>query len=102
MIWVTVMYPKSEGSAFDFDYYIQKHVPLAKARFAECGLADALVMRGSAMIDGAPPTYWLIGHLAFPSLEQMQDALAKHGAEVMADIPNYTNVKPLIQIGELL
>jgi hypothetical protein len=27
---------------------------------------------------------------------------AKHGAEIMADIPNYTNVEPAIQSDEVL
>jgi uncharacterized protein (TIGR02118 family) len=96
------MYLKREGSSFDFEYYLQKHLPLATARFAKCGLVDVQVMRGSAMLDGAPPSYWLIGNLVFASLREMQEAVSKHGSEVMADIPNYTNVQPLIQIGELL
>ena len=102
MIVVSVMYPKTEQSTFDFDYYLHKHVPLAKARFAECGLMDVRLIRGSAMMDGAAPIYTLIGDMVFPSLQHMQDAMAKHGAEIIADIPNYTNVQPIFQISESL
>jgi uncharacterized protein (TIGR02118 family) len=102
MIAVTVMYPKTEGSTFDFEYYLDKHIPLAKARFGEFGLMDVRLVRGSGLMDGAPPMYTLIGELVFPSLQNVQDAVAKHGAEIMADIPNFSNVQPVIQISESL
>jgi len=28
--------------------------------------------------------------------------MAQHGAQIMGDIPNYTNIEPLIQIDEVL
>ena len=63
---------------------------------------DVRLIRGSAMMDGAAPIYTLIGDMVFPSLQHMQDAMAKHGAEIIADIPNYTNVQPIFQISESL
>jgi hypothetical protein len=39
-----------------------------------------------------------MGFLTFETTEQMQAVLTTHGAEIMGDIPNYTNVSPLIQI----
>jgi uncharacterized protein (TIGR02118 family) len=69
---------------------------------AECGLIDVRLIRGSAMMDGAAPIYTLIGDLLFPSLQHLQDALAKHGSVIIADIPKYTNVQPIIQISESL
>jgi hypothetical protein len=27
---------------------------------------------------------------------------SKHGAEILADIPNYTNIEPIIQFDEVL
>ena len=102
MIVVTVMYPKTEQSTFDFDYYINRHIPLAKARFEECGLMDVRLVRGSAMLDGTAPIYALIGELIFPSMQHLQDAVGKHGTEILADVPNYTNVQPIIQVSEAL
>jgi hypothetical protein len=57
MIVVTVLYPKSEQSRFDFDYYVEKHVPMVKALSAEFGLKEVRLMRGSAMVDGTPPKF---------------------------------------------
>jgi len=102
MIVVTVLYPKNEQSRFDFDYYLEKHVPMVKARCEDFGLKEVRLMRGSAMVDGAPPQFELIGELVFPSLKNLQDALGRHGAEIMADIPNYSNVQPMIQISEAI
>jgi uncharacterized protein (TIGR02118 family) len=87
---------------FDFDYYVEKHIPMVKAKCADFGLKEVRLMRGSAMVDGAPPKFELIGELVFPSVENLQDVLARHGTEIMGDIPNYSNVQPRIQITEAI
>jgi uncharacterized protein (TIGR02118 family) len=50
---------------------------------------------------GAPPTYVAMGHLYFDSVGDFQAAFAPHASTIMADIPNYTNVQPVIQISEV-
>jgi uncharacterized protein (TIGR02118 family) len=37
-------------------------------------------------------------HLLFNSVEDFGAAFAQHGAAIQADIPNYTNTQPIIQI----
>jgi hypothetical protein len=37
----------------------------------------------------------------FESLEAFQKTIVSSGAELMADIPNYTNTSPVIQISEV-
>ena len=102
MIIVSVLYAKTEQSHFDFDYYLASHVPMVKARFEAFGLQEIRVMRGSAMLNGSAPVFELIGELSFPTLQHLQDAMGKLGAEIIADIPNYTNVQPTIQINEVI
>jgi len=66
------------------------------------GAVEASVDQGLA--GGAPgsaPPYLAVGYLLFDSLETVQKGMAAHGAELMADIPNYTNAAPVIQIGEV-
>jgi uncharacterized protein (TIGR02118 family) len=99
MIIISVLYPKTGDSRFDHDYYMQKHMPLVKATWGSMGLVGAELMRGTAALDGGVPAYELIGNLTFGSLEQMQSALAV-AAEILADIPNFTNVQPVVQICE--
>jgi hypothetical protein len=44
----------------------------------------------------------LFASIHINSIEEFQTMFAKHGAEIMADIPNYTNVEPAIQSDEVL
>jgi uncharacterized protein (TIGR02118 family) len=101
MITVSVMYPATEGSKFDMDYYLKTHVPLAGARWGSFGLRDAKVLRGTGAPGGAAPSYSVIALLTFESAADFQRAVAAHGKEVMGDIPNFTNVQPVVQINEI-
>jgi uncharacterized protein (TIGR02118 family) len=100
MTIVSVLYSKSSDSHFDHDYYLQKHIPLVQARWATMGLEGVELMRGVASSDGTPPSFELIALLSFDSTDQFQAALAKFGAEIVGDIPNFTNVQPVIQLNE--
>jgi uncharacterized protein (TIGR02118 family) len=42
-----------------------------------------------------------LGHLLFESLEAFQASFGPHAQAIMADIPNYTNTQPTIQISEV-
>ena len=43
-----------------------------------------------------------IGYLTFDSVEAFQKAFGPHAAEIVADVPNYTNARPIIQIVEVV
>ena len=102
MVVVTVLYPKTETSHFDFDYYAAKHIPLVQARWGGMGLVDAEFLRGTGTLDGSALGYAFIAKLTFSSVEAVQAALEAHGAEIMGDIPNFSNVQPVIQLNEPL
>jgi uncharacterized protein (TIGR02118 family) len=40
-------------------------------------------------------------HLLFDSVEDFGAAFTQHGAAIQADIPNYTNTQPIIQISSV-
>jgi uncharacterized protein (TIGR02118 family) len=42
-----------------------------------------------------------MGHLYFDSVEAFQAAFGPHAPAIMADIPNYTDIQPVIQISEV-
>jgi len=104
MIRVTVLFPKTSDSHFDMDYYLSKHVPMTKTKLQSLGFpVEAEVDEGLASITpGEPAPYAAIGYLLFEKMEDLQNGLATHGAEIMADIPNFTNVQPQIQIGNIV
>ena len=99
MIKLSVMYPSSDSASFDMDYYCNKHIALVRQSLG-AALKGASVDQGVGQ-PGSPAPYLAMGHLLFESLGDLQWALETHGPKLMADIPNYTNTKPTIQISEV-
>ncbi|MBI4609665.1 MAG: EthD family reductase [Candidatus Rokubacteria bacterium] len=103
MIRVSVLYPSKEGARFDHDYYAKKHMAMVKSRLANLGLVRLEIDKGLAGgAPGAPAPYVCIGHLYFNSIADFQKAIGAHGAEFMADVPNYTDIRPQIQVSEIV
>lgn len=102
MIKVSVMYPNGPDAQFDDAYYREKHMPMVKSLMGDyCRYytVDKAVSAGSA--DANAP-YIAMGHLYCDSVDDFQTGFGPHTKEIMADIPNYTNQKPVIQISEVL
>jgi uncharacterized protein (TIGR02118 family) len=102
MILITVMYPAGAQTTFDLDYYLKKHMPLVRERWTAYGLKEAKVVRGAGKPDGSAPDYQMMVLLTFGSLDDFKNAGQAHGAEIFADIPNFTNTQPLVQINDIL
>jgi uncharacterized protein (TIGR02118 family) len=101
MIKVSVFYPDREGAKFDMAYYCDSHIPMVRQKLgAAC--KNAAVEQG--MAGGTPdsrPGFIAMGHLYFDSVEAFQTAFGPHAEAIMADIPNYTDIQPTIQISEV-
>lgn len=96
----TVLYPTREGARFDHAYYNDHHIPLVKEAFAETGLTDVHVVTGVSSGDGGPAPFVKIVTLFFRDAEAMQASLTSpQGAELTADLPNFTDIQPIVQIG---
>ena len=102
MIRVTGLYRDMPDSEFDFDYYMNAHMPLVKKRLADFGMGDFEVERGIEAADGEAAPYICILHIEFPTIDDFKRGFEKHSAELLADIPNYTNIAPEIQISEIV
>lgn len=95
----TVLYPAGDGATFDHAYYQNTHIPLAQAAFADTGLTGVQVLRGVAGGGGAPAPYLVIVNLTFRDADALQASLGgPRAAEVTADVANFTNVQPIVQI----
>ena len=46
--------------------------------------------------------YLAIGYLYFDKLSDYQESFAPHAEKIVNDIPNYTNIQPVVQISEVL
>jgi uncharacterized protein (TIGR02118 family) len=101
MIKVSVFYPHKEGARFDMDYYLDKHMPMVRQKMAGAmkGLGVEQGISGGA--PGAPLPYRVIAHMTFDSIEAYQAAFGPHVQSIMADIANYTDLQPVVQISEI-
>lgn len=102
MIKVSVMYPNTAGARFDHNYYRDSHMPLVKSRMGD-HLKYYTVDKGLAGGEpDAPATYVGMCHLFCDSVEAFQAGFGPHADEIMADIPRYTDLRPVIQISEVV
>jgi uncharacterized protein (TIGR02118 family) len=102
MVLLSVLYPKTSESTFDLDYYLQTHIPRVKSRWSGMGLQRVDLVQGTAEVSGGVPPYELMAQLTFLTEDALNQALARHGQEILGDIPNFTNVQPLMQVGRPL
>lgn len=94
MIRLSVLYPATDGAAFDHDYYRDQHCPLAASTWGD---APYEIDRG---VDGP---YVAAVHFTFESVEAMGDAMGVPGTgDVLADVANYTTIQPVLQTSEIV
>ncbi|MDP9203676.1 MAG: EthD family reductase [Gemmatimonadota bacterium] len=101
MIKVSVLYPKTEASTFDLAYYLEKHIPMVRAKLGPACKRAAVEQGLAGAAPGSPPAYAVMGHLYFDSVESFQASFGPHADVIMGDIPNYTTVEPTIQLSEV-
>lgn len=102
MVRVTVMYEQSEGTSFNEDYFINNHIPLVKNRLQPMGMKSIAVDRGIAGGGGDPAPFIYMAHMLFDSIEQFKEAFVSAREELAGDVPKYTDIKPKIQISEII
>jgi len=101
MATLSVLYPRTAGATFDYDYYQTRHLPLAVQRWADAGLTGGEALLGKAAVDGSDAPFFAIGIIHFESAEALHAALTgEHASEVVGDIANFTNVQPIMQVNE--
>ena len=101
MFCLTVTYPMGEDTMFDFDYYLDSHIPLCERVFAEYGFRGAVLRTNQGKGPGSGDLNYASVDLVFESIEQLQAALGAGGKGVTADVANYTNVRPQMSFGEI-
>ena len=95
---VTVAYPNKADAKFDFDYYMKKHIPFVAGLVGK----NIEVGRGISSATGSPAAFVCVAAVPIDSVAKFQAIFSQHGPEILADIPNYTNIEPIIQFDEIL
>jgi uncharacterized protein (TIGR02118 family) len=102
MIKVTILYPAGEGKTFNMDYYATKHMPLV-AQLMGDSLKTFTIDKGiSGRAPNDPATYVAIGYLYFETISAYQNSMQQNRDKILKDIPNYTNIQPVIQVSEVI
>ena len=103
MIRVAVLYPNKPDAKFDHDYYANRHMKMVNEKLSPVGMVRCEIDKGiCGTIPDSPPPYLAIGYLIFNTMDELQKAMAAHMSDLMADIPNYTNIEPQTQISEVV
>jgi uncharacterized protein (TIGR02118 family) len=101
MIKVSVFYPNNEGSKFDIDYYCNRHMPMVLQKLGTACKGVAVEQGIAGPTPGSRPAFIAMGHIYFDSVEAFQTAFGPHADAIMADIPNYTDIQPTLQISDV-
>ena len=102
MIKVSVMYANTPGARFDHDYYRDSHMPMVKRTLGDACRSYTIDKGLAGGAPGAPATYVAACHMFFDSVPAFQTAFGPHAPKIMADIPNYTDIAPLVQVSEVV
>lgn len=95
------MQPNGEDAKFDIDYYIKTHMKLAMDTWGPMGMVSYQVTKNLATASGEAPPFVVQAALQFKSVDHFKEASAQPGSKtVLADVPNFTNIKPILVVGE--
>ena len=102
MVRVTAFYAHSDDAQFDWDYYVNKHLPMVREVLGG-KLLGMEVDRGlHGLAAGLPPLYMALARLDFESEEVLQELMISVVPSIVKDIPNYTSVALQIQVSEVV
>jgi uncharacterized protein (TIGR02118 family) len=99
-ISLQVLYPVTEDTYFDYDYYLATHMPLVSTHMGP-HVSQTLVTKGRAGGPDTPAGFYAIATLVFADQVAMDAAMANAGT-VLEDIANFTDTAPQMLIGEVL
>lgn len=104
MTKILILYPDKEGARFDMQYYLEKHMPDSIALLStHPGFRAVSVERGvGGAVPGSKAAFVAVCEYLFTSAEDFLEAFMPHAKRLQDDIPNYTDITPLIQINEVL
>jgi uncharacterized protein (TIGR02118 family) len=101
MVKVSIFYPSKPGAHFDVDYYLNTHMPLALGLL---GAAIKAVSVEIGVLGGKPdqlPPFTAICGFTCETVQAFTDAFLPNADVLQSDIPNYTDIAPVIQVSEI-
>ncbi len=101
MIKVNIFYPNKAGAKFDWDYYLNMHMPRA-VELLGSSMRGVSVERGiGGALPGTEAAYVAMCNYAFDSVEAFLAAFMPHAEELQGDIAKFTDIEPVIQYSDV-
>ncbi|WP_435622830.1 EthD family reductase [Flagellimonas sp.] len=102
MVKVAILYPNDEGKTFDMEYYSTKHMPMVAGLFGDA-LKFMQIDKGiSGRTPDEPAPCLAAGYFYFDTLADYQNVFGPNAEKILSDIPNYTNIQPVVLISEVV
>ena len=101
MVRVNIFYPNKEGGRFDLDYYLNNHMPMAIEKLGPSLRGVSIEHGVSSAQPGTQPAFVVMCNYKFDSVEAFLAAFMPHAEVLQTDIPNYTDIEPVIQYSEI-
>jgi len=104
MIKISILYPNNPDSRFDLPYYLDTHMPMSiRLLGAHPGFRGVSVEQGlGGAMPGSAAAYIVMCHFLFDSQDSFMAAFMPHAAVLQGDMPNYTDIDPIIQVSDVL
>ena len=104
MVKISILYPNRNGKKFDLSYYTDVHMPLSiKLLSTQPGYRGVSVERGIAGgVPGTEAAFVAMCHFFFDSSDSFVAAFTPHASVLQGDMANFTDIVPVIQVGEVL
>ena len=101
MVKVSVLYPSRPGNRFDVEYYVGVHMPMAKRLLGDAVKAISVEIGIGGGEPGAPAPYAAMVGFTCETVEAFMAAFMPVVGQLQGDIPNYTDIEPVIQVSEI-
>ena len=95
-----VTYPVSSDTKFDYDYYMETHLSIIRKIWGKY-IKNLIIVKGESGGGNKPSPYYIIATIIFETQHDMDRAFSE-GKPIWMDVPNYTNVKPNMMIGNII
>ncbi len=101
MVQLSILYAKKEDATFDWDYYLNTHMPMS-IRLQGEALKKVTIAKGLEGIEGVPVVFAAITNMMYDSVNSFIEAFTPHAEVLQGDMKNYTNIQPVIQFSEVV
>lgn len=103
MIKLSAIYKCVDGCNFDQQYYLEKHIPMAREILKKYGLVKMEADIFNSFGDLVPVKYFAMTHAFFEDDVSLSHVLSQEDmGRIVADVENYTDVIPSLQTSNVI